>query len=287
MEWLYDTVPALHTFPVLAQAIQNQKPIPYLLRLIQEGADVNETVIWSHRVYYAVPLLVFTIERYGYTRNLLDNPPKLLRHLRYLLKVIYLLLEYGADPPCVSVLHALVPFLYEDPALLGHLIHHGMNIHLPVGTDGIPPLYRSIKLLRPWLQDDEYVQRRIAVIYQLLDHGADPSFQDKKGYTALHHLLVYPITTSLFELLQHMIPLSNIHLEDNQGNTPLHCYIDHHGEYPVQTVPPHQVIDLLLSAGANPLARNEQGDIPIEMRQRNGHPPFPGLEEYMAIVGPE
>lgn len=272
--------PVLPPLSPLPKAICDQQPIPHLLQLIQEGADVNQL---APQEFYPISLFVFTIECYSKppSHDLLMTPPKHRHHLLYLLQVLHLLLENGANPSCVFLFRdELIPFLHEDPTLLRHMIQCGLMINQP-GKRGQTHLHLSIQHLRPWWREPQEIQKRLAVIDQLLEQGADPNFQDRQGYTALHHLLASPITPPLFELFQHILPLSIIHLEDNQGNTPLHIYVDRHGEYPIRTVPPYKVIDLLLSAGADPLTRNKQGDTPREQRQRNGHPTFPGLEEYL------
>ena len=276
--------PPRYTLSILAQAIHEQKPTPHLLRLIHDGADVNQKVLFYPHLYYEVPLIAFTVSQYSDTRNILVNPPKRHRRLHYLIQVVGLLLDHGADPIYFPLFdNNLVSFLCEDSTLLKRLIEHGLDINLP-GEIGTTPLCSSIKRLRPWINNKYEVEQHCTVIRQLLDHGADPDLQDRKGLAALHHLLLCPITPPVFKLLQYMLPMVDVCREDNQGDTPLHHYVDSTGEHPVRTVPTYEVIDILLSAGANPLARNNLGYTPIEKRQNNGHSPCLGLEDYPMMI---
>lgn len=261
----------LDTLSPLARAIHDQKPLPHLQRLIREGADVNQNVMGYPYRHYNTPLLEFTVYHYQPSKI---RCHKVTRHFQYLRQVLDLLLEHGADPSCFAPLHDhLIPFLYDDPELLASLIKGGLLIHL-VNDRGETVLIQSVKRLRIWIRDPIQVRQRCAVIEQLLDHGMEPNLQDEGGSTALHHLLVCPLLPELFPLLQRLVSVTDVRLEDNDGNTALH---DYYVTYKEETTPiadsaliPYQtVIDLLLEHGGDPNARNEQGDTPGERRERD------------------
>lgn len=266
----------LDTLPAIARAIYDQKPLLHLQRLIREGANVNQEVINYPYHHYVAPLLVFTV--YQYQPN--GHPsPKLARRFQYLRQVLDLLLEHGADPSCFAPLHdRLLPFLYDDPTLLDSLIKGGLLIHM-INDRGETVLIQSVKHLRIWIRDLIQVRQRCAVIEQLLDQGMEPNLQDKGGSTALHHLLVCPLPPELFPLLQRLVSMTDVRLEDNDGNTPLHNYFVLYKEDPVHPqLPPQQVIELLLAHGADRNARNGKGETPGERRVAAGLAPLPGQE---------
>lgn len=244
----------MRTPPSLAMAIRYRRPVSHLLELIKAGADVNEKVVCYPYEHTVAPLLVLTIYQcIIITPSQFPTLPldDYRHHHHYLLKVLYLLLEHGADPSCFLPFHGhLIPFLCMDPGLLPYMIERGLTISLQ-GETGRTILHRAIEYLASCIENPHELRQRLTVIYQLLDVGVEPDLQDRNGKTALHSLLRLPITPPLFNLLRRLLPMTDVTREDNQGNTPLHMYLlTCSSNRKIHTVPRQQVIDLLTSKGA-------------------------------------
>lgn len=92
----------------------------------------------------------------------------------------------------------------------------------------------------------------------LFKAGANPNSQDIDGRTALHKIAA---RDNQFTMIGAVIPLlangANPNLADNLGNTPLHilCKAESHID----------IANILLDAGADPLAKNLVGQTPVSM----------------------
>lgn len=113
----------------------------------------------------------------------------------------------------------------------------------------------------------------------LLDHGADPNVGDRGGRTPLHWAVAAGFPDIVELLLERG---ADPHARDNIGNTPLHYAAEGHIsetaemffelaprfgiEYPYD---PLDNIRILLEYGADPTARNNDGQTPIDIALKN------------------
>ncbi len=107
-----------------------------------------------------------------------------------------------------------------------------------------------------------------AIIAALVERGLSVSYKDKLGLTALHNVAfkgALPVLNALLNLG------SDVNLQDNQGNTPLHLACSNYyffgegGETPVE-----DKIFKLLEFGADASIQNSNGITPLDtLRNKN------------------
>jgi ankyrin repeat protein len=92
----------------------------------------------------------------------------------------------------------------------------------------------------------------------LLTHGADPTLQDARGYTALHFAAQEYHARVAVALLDAGAPVD---AEDSHGNSPLaRAVFSSRGRA--------ELIRLLLERGANKNLKNHHGVSPLELAER-------------------
>ena len=96
------------------------------------------------------------------------------------------------------------------------------------------------------------VDQPVCVVATLIEHGADVNSHDETyGNTPLHGVASSWRDPEIFEAALLLLAAgANVNARNNLGNTPLHV------------VRNPRLIDLLLDHGADPRARNEEGEVP-------------------------
>ncbi|VUC31886.1 unnamed protein product [Clonostachys rosea] len=141
-------------------------------------------------------------------------------------------------------------------------------------TDGLAPIYYA--LLRC---DSTYFEPDLRSVEMLLDAGADPTFADYNGDTALHHFCcslgyVEESGTSPLDLLIRLLSFGlSVNAVNEDGETPIFYFLRCQGTVSnIEGAPPNvkdvrkemdrqtEVLDALSNAGAELLVANNSGD---------------------------
>jgi ankyrin repeat protein len=98
----------------------------------------------------------------------------------------------------------------------------------------------------------------------LLKQGADVHATDKNGVTALHHAVRFRSPVAVETLIEHG---ANVNQKCRRsGSTPLHRAVTQTGAPGTagKQAAAHEIIDILLSAGADPAITNKSGRTPLD-----------------------
>lgn len=167
------------------------------------------------------------------------------------LKKFKLLLANNTDPFVVDANNNSMLCIAFHPEMLAELLKLGLDPN-QANKFGSTPLALMM------------VQHKIDshCMEMLFKAGANPNSQDKDGCTPLHNLAgqrdSLTILSGIVPLLAHG---ANPNIADNAGNTPLHiiCHTESYTE----------IANILIDAGANPLAKNLAGQTPYDISQSN------------------
>jgi len=85
------------------------------------------------------------------------------------------------------------------------------------------------------------------ILSELLHAGADPTYQDAQGQTALHYACRFLVPSSAVEILLKRSPRV-LHITTNEFETAFHYAIDHHHQWEFCL----NIVTVLLKYGANP-----------------------------------
>jgi len=150
----------------------------------------------------------------------------------------------------------------NDIGVVRKLIDKGISIE-SIDRDGRTPLLNSIS-------GDNY---DIDLTKMLIDAGADVNSQDSAGFTALHFCAQekQPATAQLL-----INAGADVNLKDQWGNGPL-------GRSLGNTPENAQIIELLISSGADPYLKNESDispmDLVLRLKSHPNHSYFKALHE--------
>lgn len=124
-----------------------------------------------------------------------------------------------------------------DPARLDALMRQD-GYRLPVDEAGVTVLHRALHV---------YSSRQVEMVERLIAAGADVNAPMNDGRTPLHWALGFGCDACVPLLLK---AGARVDLADEDGNTPIFSAGS-------------KVVGLLLAAGADPLARNKAGNVPL------------------------
>ena len=155
-----------------------------------------------------------------------------------------LLLEHGADA-------SKAPQVYSDEGELFDLVSsHGVKTSRRAVSDELVYLCRGDRGGNP-----EEVER-------LLKLGADVSFQDHKGKTALHRAAKAGFLEPMRILIDQGAPLE---IEDNAGETPLFDAV----RSTIKAVErKREAVKMLIKSGADPGHRNHRDETPLSVARK-------------------
>lgn len=158
---------------------------------------------------------------------------------------------YAGDTP----LHAAAAGYRKDMARA--LIKHGANVAAENRRGASPLHYASDGGLvcRRWNP-----QAQADMIVFLIHEGANPNALDKSGVAPLHRAVRQRCAKAVDALLRNG---SAVRLKNKSGSTPLHLAVQNTGKggtgSPEAKAFQHEIIELLLKAGANPQDRDARG----------------------------
>lgn len=263
----------------LYQAIVKRKPLATLTALMKKTKDLNYVSPSGHSI---LDVVLFRIENNHPSRqdkfnkevneNKSDNnnsDP----HLNYT-EVLRQLLNHGIDASRVS------PEAVRDitePDLIRKLIQNGM----PLDVQDRQGMSLLMYYVLSWSELDTHRAARendlrqdlYRVIQVLLENDADATLPSRDGSTLLHLILSGSMTRDAHALLTRILPEFDVNVEDNKGRTPLMYFLTRpNWSMEQDEVPLIQVVDLLISKGADILHRNSSGksakDIAREQNDR-------------------
>ncbi len=230
--------------PLLPQVAQ--KPRPEVVQLLLDaGADVNtkmnandgptyfiDAPVLIHAVLGNQAEVVEVLIANGADVNLAERSYQdTALHLAAYgnrAEIVTILLEGGADPGQFNTFGAPLHFAAVNNSLdaIQALLDGGADVNILDGND-LTPMMTAIRDARPPLV--------AGLVSTFLANGADPNWQDKTGYTALHYAAREGRIEAISLLVEHG---ADLNLENNGGKTPLDLATN------------DTVIDLLIELGA-------------------------------------
>lgn len=162
--------------------------------------------------------------------------------------------------------HTAIQLVKDEPSLLFTPSESGLlPLNLAISQNNLPLIKAFVTLGAP-LQHPNYKHQplefalllnSLKTLSLLLDLGADPDIEIKKGLTLLHLAIILNNEDALKILLKHK---ANINIPDRKGMTPLHMAV---------VIKNWKIIQVLAQYHANPLIFDKQGNTVLTWQINN------------------